>query len=127
MASHQRADELFIADWSAREALGKRHPHFPSNAMRLYGRMCRRSVLLRRPLPTPIREWITERLQRDQRTLHMLVSTSPSGRHCIAKAMVTTSLFTPKPNSFEALVHQGWKPLTYLVEWPQPERSQRFC
>lgn len=117
-----RPDELFIARWSEREHWAERAVASGAIAERLYRRLSRRPVLLRRPWPEHIRTWITKRLEMQQHTLHMLISTTGDGRRCLAKAFVTSAAMTLKPESFDVLQHDGWRPLTYLVEWPQPLR-----
>jgi len=116
-------EELLVSSGAARRAWCERSvmaAAMPSIANRLHRRMCRRPVLVLRPWPQALKDQITQCLQRHGHTLHMLVSASPSGRRFVVKAMVTTATWTLKPSSFDALQHEDWTPLTYLVEWPQP-------
>jgi hypothetical protein len=114
---------LWIADEATSIACSERAVAFEALTDRLYGRLCRRAVLVTRPWPIAIKQSLARRLQRDQRVLHMLLSQSASGRHLVLKAMVTSALPTAcflRPDRFELLQYQDWAPLTYRVEWPRP-------
>jgi hypothetical protein len=90
-------------------------------AMRLYGRLRRRFVLLRNPVPTAIRRLVAEWLQRDELVIAVTLYVSAGGRrHACQACARPTSSWHARDLEQMAPAPPGWRALEQLVMWPAP-------
>lgn len=92
-----------------------------SAALRLYGRLMRRSVLLRHPVPVAIRRHVAEWLQRDEMVFAVALYVSAAGRRfaCQACARPVQSWQSRELDLLEP-APPGWRVLEHLAMWPTP-------
>ena len=90
-------------------------------ALRLYGRLGRRSVLLRHPVPVAIRRLVAEWLQRDEMVIAVALYVSAGGRRYACQACARPA-FTWHAQALDQMAPAppGWRVLEQLVMWPAP-------
>lgn len=92
-----------------------------SAALRLYGRLLRRHVLLRHPVPVAIRRLMAEWLQRDEMVIAVTLYVSAGGRRYACQACVRPAATWHARNlEVMAAAPPGWRVLEQLVMWPAP-------
>ncbi len=92
-----------------------------SAAMRLYGRLKRRFVLLRHPVPVAIRRHVAEWLQRDEMVIAVALYVSAAGRRYACQACVRPAqLWHAREIDLMEPAPPGWRVLEHLVMWPTP-------
>ena len=92
-----------------------------SAALRLYGRLLRRHVLLRHPVPVAIRRLVAEWLQRDEMVIAVTLYVSAGGRRYACQACVrSAATWHARDLELMAPAPPGWRVLEQLVMWPAP-------
>ena len=109
------------------EVCGQRRvsPWKQAAAARLYQRLIRRPIALRRPIPVTVREQLAQLLHRDGLVLAATVYADASGRRFTCRAQV----FAPQrwwheASSWMAYPLPGWRLCITQVLWPAPDTAQ---